>query len=326
MKQKTIRKLWTIVSAIVIFSMIAWTIGIGVAYGATYDVMIQRSDVTFRPDPFFAGDLVRVYATVKNIGDKDVQGNVFFSENGTAIGTPPPFSVRARGAEEEVWVDWQPAVTGDRQIFVRVVTAPETRDEDSMNNEMIVPITVAQRPSPTPSSSTTSAGPSGTGSVFSQTAPPPIASTQPPAAAPTSVPPLGVRGGEGELRVDRNPSQPPLTVRGGASLTKGRDSTVIASAKRTPAPATDAVVVPAATEDLIPVASPFPPYDTQLRDLLGRPASIWARLIPIAASAIALIALAALIGVAIRRRRLPTHDRTEAPPDTDVGRRSTRTR
>lgn len=319
MKQKTIRKLWAIVSAIVIFSMIAWTIGIGIASAATFDVMIQRSDVTFRPDPFFAGDLVRVYATVKNVGDKDVQGNVFFSENGTAIGTPPPFSVRARGAEEEVWVDWQPAVTGDRQIFVRVVTAPETRDEISTNNEMIVPITVAQRPSSTPSSSTTSTGPSGTGSVFSQTEPPPTAPTAPPpASAPAPVPP------------DRNPSQPstrtssvlgrpPLTVRGGAAL---------APAKRAPAPPADTAttIISVSPEESTPAMPPLPPYDTQLRDLLGRPASIWSRLIPIAASAIALIALATLIGVAIRRRRLITHDRTEAPSDTDVGRRPTRTR
>lgn len=317
MKQKTIRKLWTIVSTIVILSMIAWTIGIGVAYGATFDVMIQRSDVTFRPDSFFAGDLVRVYATVKNVGDKDVQGNVFFSENGTAIGTPPPFSVRARGAEEEVWVDWQPAVTGDRQIFVRVVTAPETRDEISTNNEMIVPIIVAQRPSPAPSSSTASAGPSGTGSVFSQTAPPPpFAPVPPPAAAPVPTTGSGATGVAPAQRVTAP------TGKTAAAIVPPRDRAVIA-----PAPTADpAVVAPAAGEEPIPVAPPLPPYDTQLRDLLGRPASIWARLIPIAASAIALIALAALIGVGIRRRRLPLHDRTEAPPDTDMGRRPTRIR
>lgn len=316
MKQKTIRRLWAIVSAIVIFSMIAWTIGIGVAYGATYDVMIQRSDVTFRPDSFFAGDMVRVYSTVKNVGDKDVQGNVFFSENGTAIGTPPPFSVRARGAEEEVWVDWQPAVTGDRQIFVRVVTAPETRDENSTNNEMIVPIVVAVRPSPTSSSSTTSAGPSGTGSVFSQTAPPPTASAPPPAAAPVPTTGPGTTGIASAKRVTAP------TGKTAAAIIPPRDRAVIV-----PAPTPDTLVAaPAAMEELIPVAPPIPPYDTQLRDFLGRPTSIWAQLIPIAASAVALIALATLIGVAIRRRRLPEHDRTEAPSDTDVGRRSTRTR
>ena len=32
MKHKTIRTLWAIVSAIVIFSMVAWTIGIGLQF------------------------------------------------------------------------------------------------------------------------------------------------------------------------------------------------------------------------------------------------------------------------------------------------------
>lgn len=36
-----------------------------------------------------------------------------------------------------------------------------------------------------------------------------------PRAPSSSVPPLRVRGGEGEVRADRNPSQPPLTSRGG---------------------------------------------------------------------------------------------------------------
>ncbi|MBI2482620.1 hypothetical protein HYV74_00400 [Candidatus Uhrbacteria bacterium] len=110
-------------------------------HAATYDVAILPSDVILDPAVFFVGDAVRVYARVKNVGDRDVQGNVFFSENGTGIGTPP-FSVRAHGAEEEVWVDWQPATVGDRQIFLRVVTAPETRDGDLSNNEMIVPVFV----------------------------------------------------------------------------------------------------------------------------------------------------------------------------------------
>jgi|GEM_PF-1852540 len=37
-------------------------------------------------------------------------------------------------------------------------------------------------------------------------------------AFPDEVPPLRVRGGKGELSSDRNPSQPPLTLRGGECL------------------------------------------------------------------------------------------------------------
>lgn len=112
------------------------------ASARTFDVSITRAGVTFVPAAFFLGDHVRVYAQVENLGDRDVEGNVFFSENGTAIGTPPPFSSKARGASEEVWVDWQPAVEGDRQLTIRVVTTPDTHDEDTTNNEMIVPVTI----------------------------------------------------------------------------------------------------------------------------------------------------------------------------------------
>lgn len=105
-----------------------------------YDVSIAHAAITFTPATFFLNDHVRIYATVKNVGDRDVEGMVFFSENGTAVGTPQYFSARAHAAEEDVWVEWQPAVEGDRQIFVRVVTDPDTRDGDTSNNEMIVPL------------------------------------------------------------------------------------------------------------------------------------------------------------------------------------------
>lgn len=112
------------------------------AYALTYDVGILQAGVTFTPSPFFVGERVRIYTMVRNFGDRDVEGSVFVSENGTTIGTPPPFSAKARGAEEEVWVEWQPGTVGERQIFVRVVNTPEQRDEDPTNNEMIVPVYV----------------------------------------------------------------------------------------------------------------------------------------------------------------------------------------
>lgn len=112
------------------------------ASARTYDVSVTRAGVTFVPATFFLGDRVRIYVEVQNVGDRDVEGAVFFSENGTAIGTPPPFSAKARGLPEEVWVEWQPAVDGERQVTIRVISAPETRDEDQSNNEMIVPVMI----------------------------------------------------------------------------------------------------------------------------------------------------------------------------------------
>ncbi|MFH1099166.1 MAG: hypothetical protein V1723_04610 [Candidatus Uhrbacteria bacterium] len=114
----------------------------GSAAAFNYDVGIRFSDVNFSPRSFLVGKAVRIYATVRNLGERDIVGNVFFSENGIAIGTPPPFSARGGGVAEEVWVEWQPKEVGDRQIFIRVVTDPSTYDEDLSNNEMIVPVFV----------------------------------------------------------------------------------------------------------------------------------------------------------------------------------------
>lgn len=264
------------------------------ARAATYDVQIQRSDVTFRPERFFVGGLVRVYATVKNVGEKDVQGNVFFSENGTAIGTPPPFSVRARGAEEEVWVDWQPVTTGDRQIFIRVVTAPETRDENVANNEMIVPIFIdrdsdgdgiGDRDEPPPIPPAAVAAPTGAG----------VSSVSP------SAPVLTVPAPTPSPRIA--PAAKPVITETARRLPPGGVPARIDNVRPVTAPASTAVEP--ATPPSEPAANRAP-YDTQLRDLLGSPAPRWRTALPFIAGGIAAIAVLIALVLWIRRR-LP-HD------------------
>gem|GEM_PF-7106823 len=284
----------------------------------TYDVMIRAADVTIQPSSFFAGDRVRVYATVRNIGDRDVQGNVFFSENGTAIGTPPPFSVKAKGMEEEVWVDWQPAVVGDRQIFVRIVSAPETGDEDSTNNEMIIPIIVRERPPPPPTvpvsggtaGSGTSSG-TATGAV-SGSAPAP---TAPVAAAPPSAPaPAAASSGTAKPRATRTASPPVV-----AAVPSAKTATATTAANApSPAAPTSPKVPPS------PPLTPAPPYDASIRELLGTAASPWRLAVPIAAGVIALIGAIVLALLFFRRRSSDTADHGTPPPSLD--RRSRRTR
>ncbi|MBI4449463.1 hypothetical protein HY634_00200 [Candidatus Uhrbacteria bacterium] len=279
------------------------------AWAASYDVQIQRSDVTFVPTSFVVGDHVRVYATVKNVGERDVQGNVFFSENGTAIGTPPPFSVRARGAEEEVWVDWQPAVVGERQIFIRVVTAPETRDEEPNNNEMIVPVTVRDRPPPPPPPTPANSifGGGGAGSNAS-----PPAGAAPSGTVTVSAPSL-------VATVPAPKPKAPTTSGTAIARTSDRPS---AAALRPAVPAV--VLAPTNTAPTAaPAASPpAPPYDEQLRQLLGRPASPWRSVLPIAAAGIAVVAAATMVALRLRRR---AHDETPRRPSETVDRRPTRT-
>ncbi len=276
------------------------------AWAAAFDVMIQRSDVTFRPERFFVGDLVRVYATVKNVGEKDVQGNVFFSENGTAIGTPPPFSVRARGAEEEVWVDWQPVTTGDRQIFIRIVTAPETRDEVPTNNEMIVPVFIDrdsnrngigdrdEPPPPLPAAPISGSSAGSTSGSATGSSPAVPATT-----APKPSTPKRSSGAETALR----PAVPPVVI------APAREETVTTSVSTTPAtPPSES-------------ATNRVPYDTQLRDLLGGPAPRWRAVLPLIAGGIA--AVAVLIALVLWIRRRPSHD---ADDNNNVGPRPPRSR
>lgn len=288
------------------------------AHAARYDVQIQRSDVTFVPAAFVVGDHVRVYATVKNVGERDVQGNVFFSENGTAIGTPPPFSVRARGAEEEVWVDWEPAVVGERQIFIRIVTAPETRDEEPTNNEMIVPVTIRDRvpPPPPPSqptgTGTSGGGASGAGTVFGTPAVTTPSGTSTPSASPFAAPAL-------------EPVQKKASTSGTATARIGERAPAVVLR-----PAAPAVVLAPAAPAAAPLLEtppsspppPAPPYDEQLRQLLGRPASPWRSALPIAAAGVAVAAVATLVVLRIRHR---AHGETQRGTSETVDRRPPRT-
>ncbi|MDO8598767.1 MAG: hypothetical protein Q7S02_01515 [bacterium] len=325
------------------------------ARALTYDVMIRPSDITFQPMKFFMGDRVRVYATVRNIGDNDVQGNVFFSENGTAVGTPPPLSVKAKGAEEEVWVDWQPAVLGDRQIFVRIVAAPETGDQNPANNEMIIPVVIDQ--------DTDHDGIGDRDDLDDDNDGLPDAWEEAHGLNPRD-PSDALRDPDGdgrstidEYRAGTDPFkaeasgvsyQPVSTsVSGGSSSSTGALPGSAAPAGTSPSAATKTttgpsrapatppagrpsviapvppktVIVPAPVDVPAPTPPPPPapsaPYDTQLRQLLGTRASPWRSAVPIAAGIVALGGIVALAFLFIRRRSNEKSDHEPSPPPVD---------
>jgi|GEM_PF-5292186 len=89
--------------------------------------------------------------------------------------------------------------------------------------------------------------------------PPPPPKQIPIAPPPAAVPPLRVRGGEGELASEHNPSPPPLTLRGGAQPPP-------LSPLKPPPPAT---IPPPPIVKQIPIAPP-PPARTQLPPLRVR--------------------------------------------------------
>ena len=66
----------------------------------------NNSDIFFSTDTLISGQTVRVYARVRNNGTSDVSGYVSFVQGTIPIGDSQVISVRAGGADEEVYVDF----------------------------------------------------------------------------------------------------------------------------------------------------------------------------------------------------------------------------
>jgi hypothetical protein len=99
------------------------------------DLSIERKGISFSEDTLIAGDTVRIYAQIKNIGEVDVAGYVLFYQGGLPIGNSQVISVRADSAAEEVYVDFV-VPTGSFNIRAEIKdTDPE--DSNSSNNSAI---------------------------------------------------------------------------------------------------------------------------------------------------------------------------------------------
>lgn len=98
----------------------------------TNDLALRN--ITFSSKTLFAGDTVRVYASVVNNGSEDELARVSFFQGATAIGNTQPVSVRANGLADEVFVNF---VVPAQQFNIRaIVLGDEPGDEVSSNNEL----------------------------------------------------------------------------------------------------------------------------------------------------------------------------------------------
>ncbi|MDP2669467.1 MAG: hypothetical protein Q8O99_00180, partial [bacterium] len=105
--QKTHKTLWTILIVIVLVSMILISVLPYVnAQEVPHDLSVNSRGISFSQSNFFAGDTIRIYGTVENVGTKDMTGYVQFFKGITPIQNEIPLSSKASGAPEEVWVDW----------------------------------------------------------------------------------------------------------------------------------------------------------------------------------------------------------------------------
>ncbi|OGL74324.1 hypothetical protein A3E39_04650 [Candidatus Uhrbacteria bacterium RIFCSPHIGHO2_12_FULL_60_25] len=107
---------------------------------ATFDVQIDPT-ITVTPSPVLVGQQVRIYASIVNVGDEDVEGVVFFSDNGAQIAVKP-FSAKSSGKAEEVWSPWQPMAQGTYTIRVDAVNDGSASDATPGDNARSVSVFV----------------------------------------------------------------------------------------------------------------------------------------------------------------------------------------
>lgn len=104
-------------------------------HAAAYDLRIAPGDVMLVPADVIARQTVRIYATVENIGERDAEGTIEFYDGSRKIGSKA-LSVRAGGRPDEVWIPWTPESEGGHLLRIRLVSDPDTPDENLGNGQV----------------------------------------------------------------------------------------------------------------------------------------------------------------------------------------------
>lgn len=97
-----------------------------------YDLSIGPTDIRFSQDVLIAGQGVRIYATVHNVGNKDIVGYVSFFRGVDLIGNSQAISVLP-GSSDDVFVDF--TVPSDSFNIQAKIQGAEPNDQNSANNE-----------------------------------------------------------------------------------------------------------------------------------------------------------------------------------------------
>lgn len=113
-----------------------------------YDAAIIQDSVRFAPSQFYAGEKVRIYMDLQNLGSQDIAGQVSFFQGPNLLRNPSPFLLRSAGVSQGVWIDWISS-EGMFNIMVKVDTDPA--DQNQTNNVYVTPmLTIVKRPLPPP--------------------------------------------------------------------------------------------------------------------------------------------------------------------------------
>lgn len=108
------------------------------AHAATADLRIETKDLRFSKPVLIAGDSIRIYASIYNIGTEDIVGYLTFFQGAIAIHEPQPISVVAKGDPDEVFVDFiVPMSTFNIQA---VISGTSPTESNTANNTAITPV------------------------------------------------------------------------------------------------------------------------------------------------------------------------------------------
>ncbi len=99
---------------------------------ATVDLAIVDDAISFS-DELIAGNEVRIYAQVINVGEVDVSGYVLFFQGSVPIDESQVISVRVGGVPEEVYVDFVvPSGSFNIRAEIRGTDPEDTNDENNL--------------------------------------------------------------------------------------------------------------------------------------------------------------------------------------------------
>lgn len=102
---------------------------------AAADLTISPQDIRFSQPLLVAGDEIRIYAKVYNVGDEDVSGYVSFYQGSTLINDSLVISLPANGNADEVYVDF---IVPERSFnILALIRGTDPSDVNSSNDSAL---------------------------------------------------------------------------------------------------------------------------------------------------------------------------------------------
>ncbi len=120
---------------------VAWSLCTQMLFAATTADLAIIGSVRFSEEPTYAGQVIRLYVTVRNYGSIDASAKVLFYQGAVLIGKSQPISVIADGGSDDVYVDFTvPEGTFNIRALIQ---GQDVQDPEMQNNEVLTKLYTA---------------------------------------------------------------------------------------------------------------------------------------------------------------------------------------